>query len=268
MSRVELYRFSESSFDAMGANQEGTVWTWTSGQEPIEYNGETYLPAAISRGQIEAKEEISKANIEVHLDLGNEMGRKWLSEFMDTVITLSLYEQDEDDDINAVWKGRLSTVKPTLSEIKLVFESIFTSLKRPGLRARYQRTCRHMLYGRGCTLNKNDWEVQGFVTSSTLTSAVIPEAANYQDGWFTSGIIKVPDGSLRFITHHEGSLITLLSPSTSLASIPPASGAQVSLYPGCDRSRRTCAAKFSNLNNYGGFDWIPLKNPFDGSSIV
>jgi len=42
----------------------------------------------------------------------------------------------------------------------------------------------------------------------------------------------------------------------------------VKIYPGCDRVRATCESKFDNLDNFGGFPWIPTKNPFGGSSIV
>jgi len=42
----------------------------------------------------------------------------------------------------------------------------------------------------------------------------------------------------------------------------------VTLYPGCPRDRQTCNDRFNNLENYGGFDWIPSRNPFNGSSIV
>jgi len=31
---------------------------------------------------------------------------------------------------------------------------------------------------------------------------------------------------------------------------------------GCDHSVSTCAARFDNLANYGGFPFIPTKNPF------
>jgi hypothetical protein len=36
----------------------------------------------------------------------------------------------------------------------------------------------------------------------------------------------------------------------------------VSYYPGCDRTRLTCSLKFGNIANFGGFPWVPQKNPF------
>ncbi|MDG4870579.1 phage BR0599 family protein, partial [Guyparkeria sp. 1SP6A2] len=45
-------------------------------------------------------------------------------------------------------------------------------------------------------------------------------------------------------------------------------GQEIEVYPGCDRTAATCNAKFNNLLNYGGFDFIPPKGPFEGTSIV
>ncbi|MCP3868314.1 MAG: hypothetical protein GY703_09520, partial [Gammaproteobacteria bacterium] len=44
-------------------------------------------------------------------------------------------------------------------------------------------------------------------------------------------------------------------------------GLAITLYPGCAHNPTACAA-FGNLDNYGGFWWIPGKNPMGGSSIV
>jgi hypothetical protein len=66
----------------------------------------------------------------------------------------------------------------------------------------------------------------------------------------------------RFILEHSGAAITL---SSGASDIPV--GAAVSLFPGCDHSAATCAAKFSNAANYGGFPYMPTKNPFGGDPI-
>jgi hypothetical protein len=42
----------------------------------------------------------------------------------------------------------------------------------------------------------------------------------------------------------------------------------VDLAPGCDLRAATCAAKFGNLANFGGFPEIPGRNPLGGGSIV
>ena len=258
---------------------ESEVWTFTSGDEPVEYMGETYTPVPIGRSEVETRNELSRANIEVKMDLDNPVGQRWLHDHVETMVTLTIFERDEDDEVSVVWKGRLSGVKPTMSEIVLNFESVFTSLRRPGLRARYQRSCRHMLYSRGCGVNKEAWAVKGVPTAINGLVVTVPEAAAYPNGYFTTGILEGPDGTLRFITNHVGNQLTLLRPFESLAKALALDGyglsygkyyggAAVRMFPGCDRTRATCHGRFDNLMNYGGFDWIPIRNPFDGSSIV
>lgn len=267
----ELYRFVEGS----------NVTTYTSCDEEVEYNGETYTPVALGRSDAVLKNELTKANMEIKFSLDNPAARRWLANRGEAVVTLSIFEEDETSPgtFNSMWKGRLASVKPNSSELVLVFESIFTSLRRPGLRARYLRTCRHSLYGRGCNLDREDFAVEGVLTSISGLTCVVPEAASFQAGWFATGMIEAPDGSLRFITNHVGDTLTLIRPFESLVAELANSGygmgyglyygqLVVRLFPGCDRRRVTCNGKFDNLPNYGGFDWIPVRNPYDGSSIV
>lgn len=271
MSRPkELYRFVEGS----------SVWTVTSADSSEVYNGETYVPVTIGRSEAESKNELSRANLQVTVDLDNAMGRRWMKNILDEVVSLTLFSKDGAD-VSVTWKGRLASVKPDVSSIELVFESIFTSLRRAGLRKRYQRSCPHVLYGRGCSLNKADWATAGkmLALSADGLTVTVPEAASFADGYFTSGMIEAPDGTLRFITNHIGQFLTLIRPVSSLGEALINSGygvsyggfyggVSVNIYPGCDRTKETCNNKFNNLPNYGGFPFIPLKNPFGGSSIV
>lgn len=264
----ELYRFVEGS----------SIWTVTSADSSEVYNGETYVPVTIGRSEAESKNELSRANIQITVDLDNEMGRRWLRNVLDEVVSLTVFSKDGAE-VSVVWKGRLSSVRPEETAITLIFESIFTSLRRPGLRAKYQRSCPHALYGRGCFLNKNDWAITGAVTNVSGNDVVIPVADTYPDGHFTAGMIEAPDGTLRFIVAHTGNSFRLIRPLDPLSEDFSRSGyglgygefygaLTVRFFPGCDRTKETCLNKFNNIDNMGGFPFIPIKNPFSGSSIV
>lgn len=268
--KKELYRFVEGD----------NVWTVTSSDEGQVYNSETYTPSTIGRNEVESKNELSRANIEVSVSIDDEIGRRWMREVIDNVVSLTIFAY-EDGDVIVVWKGRLVTVKPDVNEITLIFESIFTSLRRAGLRKKYQRSCPYVLYGRGCSLNKADWAISGKAVSISTNGVVItvPEAAAFADGYFAAGMIEAPDGTLRFITNHTGSALTLIRPLNPLNEAFVSSGygvnygghyggVAINIYPGCNRTKEICKNRFDNLNNYGGFAFIPLKNPFSGSSIV
>lgn len=260
-TQTELYRFSEQG--------SALFWTYTSGNEAVTYNDEVYTPASISRTEIEVKNEISRANIDVQVSLNNEAGLRWLQDNGEKIVTLTIFERDKAGAISVSWKGRLASVQPGMKFITLRMESIFTSFRRPGLRARYQKSCRHVLYGRGCKLDAEDFAEAGTVSAIAGRTLTIAEAGSHDDGFYVGGMLRTADGMLSFITGHVGSAITLQRLSFSVGEeVAGGFPFAVSLYPGCDHSRATCNAKFANLLNYGGFDHIPTKNPMGGSSIV
>jgi uncharacterized phage protein (TIGR02218 family) len=252
---VELYKFT----------QGGDTYTYTSADRDITYLAEDYIATAIGRNGIELKSDVSKANIEVYLPLGHTQAAIWMTAQSELSVGLTIFQQN-DLGTNVIWKGRMAGMKPRKADIAFGFESLFTSLRRPGLRARFQRTCRHPLYQGKCKLDKADFAE---IESATAISAnglvvTIPAVAALPGEYFT-GMLEY-NGVLRWITLQSGSTVTLnrAIPELTIASFPE----DVTLYPGCDRSRERCHTRFANRDNYGGFNWIPINNPFGGSSIV
>ena len=252
-----------------------TVWTMTSGDEKVEYGSgtggalELYVPTAIGRGGIQSKAQLSKANLEVRLPLTHEIVVLLLSSWLERACTLTVFRKRVIG-TDTVWKGRLTGVKPGDESASVTFECIFTSLRRPGLRARFQKSCRHPLYGRGCFLDPEDFAHAAVLNDIDGRTLTVPAADAQVDGFFTGGMVKAPDGTLTYIAEHVGALLTMNRISGSLAGpfAVDGPGVPVTLYPGCDHSYATCASKFANDDNYGGFDHIPIRNPMGGSSIV
>ena len=110
---------------------------------------------------------------------------------------------------------------------------------------------------------QDNFAIPGTLGQINGDNVQVLEAANYPSGYFMGGMIRAPDGSLRFVIHHVGDVLTLSRKHEGLVE-----DSQVTLYPGCDRTKETCISKFNNLSNFGGFPYIPVKNPFGGSSIA
>lgn len=260
---VDLYRI------VMGP----TIWTLTSSDQDQSYNAgsgtEVYVATAMKRGGIEQKNEISKASIEVTIPIDHELAMSLLTSYSEQVMTITVFTK-RGSSVETAWKGRLASIKPADADFTMNFESVFTSLRRPGLRARFQRSCRHALYGRGCNLVFTDYESIGTLNAITGTTLTVPEAALQTDGYFTGGMVAPDDGALSYIISHAGDQLVLQRVSYSMLTDFALAGAgmAIKLYPGCNHLRDTCNTKFNNLMNYGGFDWIPEKNPMGGSSIV
>lgn len=263
MSSIDLYRVT----------MEARVWTMTSAEKAQTYDAgeglESYEPVAISRGGTEQKNSLAKADLDVDIALSHPLAELLLTSLYDQVVSLTLFNRNGAS-VSVVWKGRLASIKPDEQSLTLSFESIFTSMRRPGLRARYQKSCRHALYHRGCNLDPEDFATNATLAAINGTALTVTGASSQPDGYFQGGMIRAADGALGFITSHASDQIVVqrMPPSLRDQFIASGPGSAVKLYPGCDHSRQTCIAKFDNLLNYGGFDWIPQKNPMGGSSIV
>lgn len=267
---IHLYKFVQGS----------SQWCFTSAPFAISFGGDSFAPSSLSHSEVKQSNELSKDGISIVFPLDDEFASQFLGYAPDLVTSVTVLRGHiGDGEFIAYWKGRVASSKTSGSQIRLECESIFTSLRRPGLRARYQRTCRHAVYARGCGLDPENFAVLGRLVSAGAVSVAVPEASLQPNGYYTGGMIRAPDDSLRLITNHVGQVLTLARPFAILASSLASSGYGVSygqfyggvavkLYPGCDRMRSTCSSKFGNLPNYGGFPFIPAKNPFGGSSIV
>lgn len=257
---VDLYRFVENDL----------AWTLTSADTDYTYGAtsdgaELYVSTPLGRSTPELRSEIQKANLSIFLPLTHELSLRWLRGFLDSAITLTIFEHDPDGDTNVIWKGRLAGLKPDSTRMVFSFESVFTSLRRTGLRRKYQRNCPHVLYQGGCRLNADDWAINALVTAVNGTAVTVHLTSDsaQADGTFIGGMLEAPDSSLRFITGHVGAALTLIRPSETLVI-----GDHVRLFPGCDRSLAVCNGRFNNLVNNGAFPYIPINNPFGGSAIA
>jgi uncharacterized phage protein (TIGR02218 family) len=196
-----------------------------------------------------------------------------------TPATLTIFRGHEQvpGETVAHWKGRIVGAEVEGARILLTCESVFSTLRRAGVRAKYQRLCRHALYGRGCGLDIALSWLSGPVTAVSGNAVTIPDAAGQPDGWFRGGVLRY-GAQLGFITGHAGALLTLSRPVPEIAAalaspeIDTDTGdtlpIMADITPGCDLRASTCAAKFGNLPNFGGFPEIPGRNPFGGGSIV
>lgn len=255
-SPIELYEFVQGA----------QVWRYTSRGADVVALGQTWTASAIERDAIEQAAEMNRSGIDLRFARGHAFAAQFVGYAADVVTTVTIYRGhggDPDGQFEAYWKGRVAAARADGGEITLECESVFTSLRRPGLRARYQRSCRHALYGAACTLDPEAFAVAGLVTAVSGAAVSVDSAALQASGWYLGGMLRGPDGDLRLVAGHAGAQLTLSRPIEGLEV-----GHAVQIYPGCSRDLATCENKFDNLDNYGGMPWIPVVNPFGGNSIA
>lgn len=255
-SPIELYEFRR------GAG----VWRYTSAPDDIDYDTFTFLAVPLVRSGIEQTNEAGRAGLRVTLPRDTDVVQPFVATPPSEVTLLTVYRQHRQDvETAVVWMGRVLNAEWRGSEVELNCEPVYTSLQRTGLRRLYQRNCPHVLYGGACGASPITHRVQGTVSGVSGAAITVPSAAGFATGNFAGGYATWQAGGLtekRMIVAHAGDLVTL-------SAVPPglSAGAAVMLYPGCDHTLVTCEAKFANSANFGGFPFIPTKNPFGGSPI-
>jgi uncharacterized phage protein (TIGR02218 family) len=251
---VRLYRFVNGS----------SKYLYCSGTDAVTWQAETYLPTPVGDEEIKQEGLLLLSEINIELPRDDALAALCLPAPPEGVIGVTIFEGHYgDNDFVVLWLGRVSTVSwPDDQRVRFACESVSADLKRPGLRARYQRICRHALYTSGCGVDPSGFEATGTaaaVSGTTITAAVFGTQA---DGWFIAGKIQAGD-AVRMILTHAGTTITITAPITGLSV-----GDSFTAWAGCDHARGTCETKFDNLDKYGGFPWLPRKNPFSGDAIV
>lgn len=251
----ELYLFSD------GTN----YWPYVSGQNAITFETRTYSPLPIKRQALEASQDLWRQGIEVTLPRSAEVAALFIAYAPESVVTLSIHRRHATDGVNefaTIWKGRVLSLALKGSEAVLKCEPASVSMNRAGLRARYQLQCRYALYSPGCQLVKESFSTPGTVFAISGATLTVNAALALASGYFNGGLV-IGNAGTRLILTHAGALLTLTAPISRLAT-----GHAVTLHPGCKHDLGDCTNKFNNLLNFGGFPWLPKKNPFTGDAVA
>jgi len=254
-----LYTFTKGS----------TINRFTSHNQDIEYSGNTYTASSIRHQAINQSGELERVSMEVVFPKSSSFASTFFTPNYSDVQTLTIlrFHHGVDSGFEVMWKGRVISYEARGDEVILTCESIQTTMRNAGLRGKFHRSCRHALYDNSCGLNINDFyidatvsSVEGFVVTVTVGSSDDQEA-----GYFKGGVFE-QDGEFSFIRKHEidtngDHVLTLQYLIEGLGT-----SESVRIAPGCDLSKTTCVNKFDNVVNFGGFPYIPNKNPFTGNA--
>ena len=252
LMEVELYAFASSSVN----------FYLTPHEFDVDLDGTLYTSLSIERNELALGAEAAKSALDLKLPPDCELARHLLATSLTgdtTSVTLRIGRRDTWGDYwwlsGTRWMGRVLGVEIDADAARIRCESAQVSLKRIGLRRLYSRNCSHVLYSSACgasPISESAFVYEAYGRSVDLDGGV-PGGVS---GGLAGGWLQTPDGARHMIIRDYGSGVELLYP----AAIE--SGTQVLLTVGCDHSTQTCASRFGNLDNYGGFPAIPSKNPF------
>lgn len=216
-------------------------------------NGITYTPTIITRSSISLTDNLAKSPMTFKFDRTNTYAKSLLLDFPEVPIKVSIYRNDI-----LYWSGRVMEVKANILTIEVVCDSIYSSIARAGLSSRISLNCRHTLYSANCGLVKESLAVDYNV--SNINAKTITLLTSQPSGYFKAGIAAI-NGQSRNILSHTSSTLILSSPFVGIQS------GVLTLYPGCSLNMASCTS-FNNFDNFGGFPFIPPKNPFGSSGAL
>jgi hypothetical protein len=199
--RIELYKVVIDS----------EAYHWTSSDTAFDHDGDTYEPDAIGRGDMVQGDEINRQNVQIRVPFDNPVAAVFLADTPDVVATVTIFRvEDADTDANRadLLEGPHRRHARRGAADVLECESVFTSMRRTGARARYQVQCRHALYGTACGVDKAATQWPARCLRSRRHHAHGDGCGRQGDGYFVGGMIEF-GGVFRFIVGHTGTTIRL-----------------------------------------------------------
>ena len=259
----------------------GQNWYLTSSDIEVMHDSNTYVPSAFKLSTIEEVTNVEKANMTITLPSDHPLRDILNNNGYGRIFHLTVFARHHLIDGFVIrWKGRIINIEITTQELHLVTESVFTSLRRLGVRRRSSAACTHVLYSSDCGVDR-----QKFAFSYTVIAEDDAFSFLSNDGFYFGGLPENDFGTTNYIYQGyleytvDGILQKVAMDSRKFArfiasdyNIVPRSfglsiGDVVKFYPSCDKTAGTCKIVFHNIDNYGGLLFVPRKNPFAGAAL-
>jgi uncharacterized phage protein (TIGR02218 family) len=249
---VELYLFT------IGA----TVYRYTSAEDEYTFGAQVYYPRQIDRSSPVLTSEDKQQALEVTLPATDDVAARFVGVAPGIPMTLSVvrvHRDDPDQEAQLIWEGRITgaVFQKDATVISLQCLTKESAFSRTIPKFKFSGLCNHMLYDSSCGVLKASFQFDGTVSAVGLRSVTVPGlAAAKGAGWAVGGYLATADDS-RMVIAQVGDVLTLF-----LDFAVNVLGSSVSVYAGCDHLVATCLGKFSNVVRFGGFPYVPERNPF------
>lgn len=252
---IELYELSIGNVN----------YRYTSGEDTITVGTQIYLPLAIGRNQVEQGSDQANRTLLITMPANNEFAARYVGLVPGdrAFVNIYRYQRDESPAFSTqvlIFKGLVQSVRfsedGTVAEVAV--RSIETALNRIVPRFTYMGMCNHFLFDAGCKVNPALFNHVGTVTAVNGNDVTVAGLA--ASGYDVVGGYARPTTvqDFRMVLAQSGDTVTLLLPFADSVL-----GGDLQLFAGCDHIvDGDCALVFDNVENFGGFGFVPNKNPF------
>lgn len=265
-------------------HEDGTQQFWTSYDQPIEITNlpanvvpaesATFLPSQIKHGSITTTDRFeSPRATTLSIDSNDEKLRRFSTmaaavKLRVWILRLSIESMPTslDFETNAliVEASIISKIafNGTTVACELTPEPLFVDMSVPRFFA--ERSCNHPFCGPGCELSRDDWKFDTTILAvdpAARTLTVEGQKAGAAEDYFQAGHLYHDLSKMRLSigwSAFDGSDTKL-----KLGYWHPelAVGQTLTAFAGCRHTVEDCTNKFANQANFGGFPYVPNRNP-------
>lgn len=248
---MELYEFTMP--DTVGVL---TTAYYNSGVEAINLGGKDYSPIPIARGEISFEFDKNELTINMPMDMWPASEFKLVNPY--GVVTVIVKDASEV----VMFNGRIQACAFNIEKAmaKLSATSIQEVLNSQVPVKVYSPACPYELYGTGCGLNKLAYRLTVPFSSSSIAGLTVVNTlfASQPDGYYTGGWVETADERTTILDHTGDTLTVMFGLRVAVDDV-----VDFYVFPGCDKLINTCKNKYNNEIQFGGFPWIPPKNPIN-----
>lgn len=240
-------------------------YLYTSYAKPVTVAGiGPFVPFQISRSTIVLSDNLSQiTTVDIVMSSSSELALDYAFGLSPQTMTVEIYRTHEGDDFavdyTVEWTGSLLSV--ATSGITSTFKTgsvIQSELGGNIAPVVFQAVCNHQLYDIRCKVPKVDHTVLATVTKVSGKEVTVDNDGFPDNALNIGTILNQRNGESRPVVVNTSNKITV-----SYKFIDIKVGDIVELTRGCDHARLgNCKNVFNNVANYGGFDFIPVSNPF------
>lgn len=249
---VELYTFTDGL----------TVYRYTSAEDEVAYGGETFYPRQIDRSVPKLSSDArTRVQLEITIPGEDPIATRFIGIVPAAPLQVEVLRFHRTDSPNGwiEWQGRVVNAKfeNNGSSCRLFSVASERKLSRSLPNFKYHSLCNHVLYDAGCRAVKNSFKFTAPVSSVSGRQITVTGVSAFGASWALGGVVEYHNDA-RPVVVQSGDVLTL-----SLPFYDNVDGVTVDVYAGCDHSLSTCNSKFANTINFGGFPFVPTKNPFN-----
>tara|TARA_R110000851_G_scaffold120002_1_gene248072 strand:- start:13019 stop:13852 length:834 start_codon:yes stop_codon:yes gene_type:complete len=262
---VEVYEFVYGS----------TSRFYTSSEAIESIGAQDYTPVAISRSNTKDGPAERTHDFQVVLPTTDTVSQLFVGQIPGVRVRLTVKRFHRTDtptpEVRTIFNGfvQSGSFKRKARECTLTARPILGGSGRTHPRRTFQAACNHVLYD-PLTCRADDTDPANRASVVTVVSQVgnvmtlSGIAGLFTDGWFNGGYVEfVGQADFRMVLDHVGNVLTLMQPFATTPST-------VNVLAGCDHSidgPQGCKLKHNNVINFGGFPFVPTKNPFQSGLV-